>query len=255
MVCWGSKVGTLPPFWNLLIWVGLGLNVIPLNPRWSTCYTLTFVMSPYVMSLPLLILEPLGNIYVLNLNLPHGCHIHLSYVMGFDVNMIHKRIQTMQLHALRCHHCQYRHYCNVYSTLFHNVTWYTNLLSSCILVNIGYLLDIICTLVATITILERLECTTWEEMPNIPPLGQSFVDIIYPKHLLPSKHIEVILWLWLRSNQDKINSFPTPSQGDFTLWPKVERPSIFTNQVARNQELGLTPLHNSGRVWEIFELN
>jgi len=27
-------------------------------------------------------------------------------------------------------------------------------------------------------------------------------------------------------------------KGRFTLWPKVERPSIFINRIARNQEFG-----------------
>jgi hypothetical protein len=32
-------------------------------------------------------------------------------------------------------------------------------------------------------------------------------------------------------------------EGRFTLWPKVERPPISTNQIARNQEFNLSTLH------------
>jgi hypothetical protein len=34
-----------------------------------------------------------------------------------------------------------------------------------------------------------------------------------------------------------------PTQGCFTLWPKVERPSISTNQIARNHEFSLLTFH------------
>ena len=36
-------------------------------------------------------------------------------------------------------------------------------------------------------------------------------------------------------------------KGRFTLWPKVERPSVSTNQISRNQEFGLSTLHTRGR--------
>ena len=36
--------------------------------------------------------------------------------------------------------------------------------------------------------------------------------------------------------------------GHFTLWPKVERSSIATNQIARNQEFGLSTLHTKVKV-------
>jgi hypothetical protein len=32
-------------------------------------------------------------------------------------------------------------------------------------------------------------------------------------------------------------------KGRFTLWPKVERPSISRNEIARNQESSLSTLH------------
>jgi hypothetical protein len=38
------------------------------------------------------------------------------------------------------------------------------------------------------------------------------------------------------------------SQGRFTQWPKVERPSISTNHIARNQEFGLSTLHTMVKV-------
>jgi hypothetical protein len=37
-------------------------------------------------------------------------------------------------------------------------------------------------------------------------------------------------------------------KGYFTLWPKVERPSISTNQIARNQEFGLSTLPTKAKV-------
>jgi len=38
------------------------------------------------------------------------------------------------------------------------------------------------------------------------------------------------------------------TKGHFTLWPKVERPLISTNQIARNQEFGLSTLHTMTKV-------
>ena len=35
--------------------------------------------------------------------------------------------------------------------------------------------------------------------------------------------------------------------GRFTLWPKVERPSVSTNQIARNHGFGLSTLHTRGQ--------
>jgi hypothetical protein len=37
-------------------------------------------------------------------------------------------------------------------------------------------------------------------------------------------------------------------KGRFTVWPKVERPLISTNQIARNQEFGLSTLHTMAKV-------
>ena len=91
---------------------------------------------------------------VLNLNLPHCCHISLSYIMGVDIEMIHKGIQTTCSHASHCHYC---HYCNVDFVLFHNVTCCTNSLLSHIYFNTVDLLNIMCTLVARGMILGRLE--------------------------------------------------------------------------------------------------
>jgi hypothetical protein len=33
----------------------------------------------------------------------------------------------------------------------------------------------------------------------------------------------------------------------FTLWPKVERPPVFSNHVARNQEFGLSTVHTKAK--------
>jgi hypothetical protein len=43
-----------------------------------------------------------------------------------------------------------------------------------------------------------------------------------------------------------INGMLICDKGHFTLWPKVERPSISTNLVARNQEFSLSTLHTKG---------
>jgi hypothetical protein len=42
--------------------------------------------------------------------------------------------------------------------------------------------------------------------------------------------------------------YDVPSEGHFTLWPKVERPSISTNQIARHQEFGLSTLRTKVKV-------
>ena len=67
-------------------------------------YTLTCVMSPFGMSLPLLYLKTLGK----------GCaqfkspfllsHLPLIY-HGFNIKIIHQRIPTTRSHTSRCHHC------------------------------------------------------------------------------------------------------------------------------------------------------
>ena len=78
----------------------------------------------------------------------------------FDMKIIHQRIQTTSSHASHCYHC---HHCNVDFVLFHNVTCCANSLLSCIHVNTTYLLNIMCTLVATCVILGRLECTNYHK--------------------------------------------------------------------------------------------
>jgi hypothetical protein len=44
------------------------------------------------------------------------------------------------------------------------------------------------------------------------------------------------------------------SKGHFTLWPKVERLSISTNQIAGNEEFGLSTLHSRGQSPEVAAL-
>ena len=43
-------------------------------------------------------------------------------------------------------------------------------------------------------------------------------------------------------------------EGRFTLWLKVERPSFSTNQIVRNQEFGLSPLHMKANVQRLSQL-
>ena len=91
---------------------------------------------------------------MLNLNFPPFCHISFSYITSFDIQIIHQRNHTTCLYVSHCYHC---HYCNVDFVLFHNVTYYTNYLLSCIHVSTITLLDVTCTLVATSMILGKLE--------------------------------------------------------------------------------------------------
>ena len=117
--------------------------------------TLTSVMSPPIMSIPLFYTKTLGN-GCAQINSPPGCYISLPYIMGFDIKIMHLRFQSTHSHGLCCHH--FCHYCNVDVVLFHNVICYTNSLLSCIHVNTTNLLNFTYTLVATCVILERLEC-------------------------------------------------------------------------------------------------
>ena len=77
---------------------------------------------------------------MLNLNIPHYCHISLTYIMDFDIEIIHEIFQTACSHASHCH-C-----CNVDFVLFHSVTCYSSSLLSRIHVNTTYLPNIICAL-------------------------------------------------------------------------------------------------------------
>jgi hypothetical protein len=38
------------------------------------------------------------------------------------------------------------------------------------------------------------------------------------------------------------------TKGSFTLWPKVERPSISTNHIAKNQKFSLSTLHTKAKL-------
>ena len=46
---------------------------------------------------------------------------------------------------------------------------------------------------------------------------------------------------------------PSP-KGRFTLWPKVERPSISTNQIVRNRAFNLSTLHTKGQCPKVVAL-
>ena len=75
---------------------------------------------------------------------------HISQV--YFIKAIHL---TTHSHTSSCHHC---HYYKVDFMLFQNVARYTASLFSCIRVNITYLFNITCTLIATYIVLERSEC-------------------------------------------------------------------------------------------------
>ena len=135
-------------------------------------HNLTSIMSPSVMSpsiMSFLVLYPkiLGNKCVqfkspsLLSHFPLTCH-------NFDIKIIHQKIKITHLHASHCHHYHYCHYWNV--VLFYDVTCYTNSLLSCIYATTIELLNITCTLVATVMILGRLKCslqpTKWQDLPQ-----------------------------------------------------------------------------------------
>ena len=62
--------------------------------------------------------------------------------------------------------------CNVDIVLFYNITCYTKSLLSCIYVNIAYLLDITCTLVAMGMILGRFRVYMHVDSPCGKPLRE-----------------------------------------------------------------------------------
>ena len=76
---------------------------------------------------------------VFSLNLAFYCPMSFSYIIGFDIKIIHQRIKTTSSHVSR------RHYCNVDIVVFHNITCYTNSLLSQIHVNTTKFLNITCT--------------------------------------------------------------------------------------------------------------
>ena len=63
---------------------------------------------------------------------------------GFDIKIIHQRLQSTYSHASRYHHCRY---CNVDFTLFYNVIWYINSLVTHIQINNTNFLNVTCTLI------------------------------------------------------------------------------------------------------------
>ena len=118
-----------------------------------------FIILPSLMSLLLLNLKTLGN-RCSQLKPPYLLsHFHPNY-HGFNIKLIHQKIQTTRLHASHCHQYSFCHYCNVHSLLFHNITCYNSYLLSPMHVKATYLLNITCTSVATCMILGRLGCTT-----------------------------------------------------------------------------------------------
>ena len=95
---------------------------------------------------------------VLSLNLPPCYHISVPHIMVFDNKVSHQRIHTTHSHASHCHHCNNCNCCNVDFVLFHNVTWYTNSILSCIHVNTTNILNVTYTLVAPCMTIGRWEC-------------------------------------------------------------------------------------------------
>ena len=119
------------------------------------------------MLLPVLHPKTLSKGFLI-LNLPPCSHISIPCIIGFDMNIIHQRIQTTRLHASCCHNC---HYCNVDFVLFHNVTCYTNSLLS----RTGAIIDKWVTPIpyiglggSDLILYINLECCPWKKLINIP---------------------------------------------------------------------------------------
>ena len=104
------------------------------------------------------------------MNLISHRHVALPYITGFAIMLTHKKKNAKPhgSHASQCQDdCNRCHYCDIDSVLFHNVTCYTDSVSSCIHVNTTELFNITCILVDTSVILWMLECTlnlepTWD---------------------------------------------------------------------------------------------
>ena len=122
-----------------------------------TTYTLTSIMSPFVMFIPLLYLETLENRNAQFKSSSLLSHSPLIYHMSGH-SIIHQRVQTTCLHASHYHHCHYCQYCNV--DFVYSIMSHATLMYPCIHGNSAYLLNILYTWVATYMILGRLECTT-----------------------------------------------------------------------------------------------
>jgi hypothetical protein len=56
---------------------------------------------------------------------------------------------------------------------------------------------------------------------------------------------------WCGWDLDEVDKSCTHYKGHFTIWPKVKRPWISTNHIARNQEFSLLTLHIRGRSLKI----
>ena len=106
------------------------------------CHSLCYIPKPY-----------------LSLHLPLCCHNSLPYIASFDIKMIHQRYAN---YMLTCIMLSSMSLLQNDFVLFHNVTWCTNLLLSCIHDNTTNVLDITCVLIATCVILGRLECTAYQ---------------------------------------------------------------------------------------------
>jgi magnesium-transporting ATPase (P-type) len=106
----------------------------------SMLCTLTSIISPSLMSLSLSYIPNPSETDVLSLRLSPCCHISLSYIMSFDIEINHQKIQITCSHASHFHHCNYCHYRNVDFMLFYNVTCYINSLLPWICVSTSNLL-------------------------------------------------------------------------------------------------------------------
>jgi hypothetical protein len=109
-------------------------------------YTLTFVMSSSIMSLPLLFLSQNPRERT-----PSSCHVFFPYITYFDVKIIHRRNETtltrIVMSSSSSSLLRYFVMSYVILILYYHATR----------VNTIYLINIICSLVATCVIVGKLE--------------------------------------------------------------------------------------------------
>jgi hypothetical protein len=64
-----------------------------------------------------------------------------------------------------------------------------------------------------------------------------------------SRHVVgFVLYLQFKFAMNQCGCIACSNKGCFALWPKVERPSIFTSHIASNQEFGLSTFHPKVKV-------
>ena len=124
---------------------------------------------------------------VLSLKIPYDFHISLPYIMSFDIEVIHQRIQTTHSYVSHCHHYNYCHYCIWSWTLY----WYT---CSCAQSCLKDWRDIYLSNEGNFQWKVQESCTSYNEL-GFKWFG-SFRNLQFESHILLLKHINQLLRLW-----------------------------------------------------------